>query len=342
MHLRNVEIFCDVVARRSFSKAAEAHNVSQSSASQAVHMLEKRLGIQLIDRSKRPFELTPAGQVYYDGCRELLDNFRKIEDRVQQMRNRVIGRVRIASIYSVGLLQMDAYVRRFEELYPEAALQLEYLHPDQVYERVLNDEADLGLVSFPKDGGEISSILWQEQEIVLVVAPSHSLAERRTIPVAALDGEDFVAFTAELTIRRQIDRWLKKAGVAVGVVHEFDNIETIKRAVEIGSGVALLPLPTVRRELEARTLAALRFEDVKWYRPLGIVHKRHKALATAASKFVELLHEDPETFPRRAAERPARREPLEAIAAGVAAEDGESSTAIETGADAGRRRAVSP
>jgi DNA-binding transcriptional LysR family regulator len=246
----------------------------------------------LIDRSKRPFELTPAGQVYYDGCRELLDNFRKIEDRVQQMRNRVIGRVRIASIYSVGLLQMDAYVRRFEDLYPEAALQLEYLHPDQVYERVLNDEADLGLISFPKDGGEISSILWQEQEMVLVVAPGHHLAGRSTIGVAALDGEDFVAFTSELTIRRQIDRWLKKAGIAVGVVHEFDNIENIKRAVEIGAGVAILPEPTVRREVEAGVVSQVRLADVRWTRPLGIVHRRNKTLSTAASRFVEILLSD--------------------------------------------------
>ena len=115
MHLRNVEIFCDVVTHGSFSKAAEAHEVSQSSASQAVHMLERRLGCKLIDRSKRPFELTPAGQIYYDGCRKILESFRHVEDRVQQMRNKVIGRVRMAAIYSVGLLQMDAYAKRVQD-----------------------------------------------------------------------------------------------------------------------------------------------------------------------------------------------------------------------------------
>jgi DNA-binding transcriptional LysR family regulator len=300
MHLRNVEIFCDVVARRSFSRAAEAHHVSQPSASQAVHVLEERLGTRLIDRSKRPLELTVAGEIYYDGSRKLLDSFHRLEDRVRQVENnKVAGRLRVAAIYSVGLLQMDAYVRRFEELHPAVDLQLEYLHPDDVYARVLSEEATMGLVSFPRDGGEISCIAWQEQEMVLAVSAQHRLAECKTVSPAELTGENFVAFTAELTVRRQIDRWLRRAKVSVSVVHEFDNIETIKRAVEIGSGVTILPEPTIRREIEFGSLCAIRLSGVQWRRPLGIVHRRHKTLSTAAKRFVELLHEEPATFPKR-------------------------------------------
>jgi DNA-binding transcriptional LysR family regulator len=293
MHLRNVEIFCDVVSRRSFSKAAEAHNVSQSSASQSVHMLEKRLGTQLIDRSKRPFELTDAGEVYFDGCRKLLDSFREIEDRVLQIRNKVEGRVRVAAIYSVGLLQLDSYLKRFEELYPDAALQLEYHHPDEVYARIRSDDADLGLVSFPLDKGEIVGIAWQEQEMVLVVPPAHQFANSNSVCVSDLDGEDYVGFTAELRIRKVVDRRLKQAKASVNIVHEFDNIENIKRAVEIGAGVALLPAPTIRQELESGTLAALELEDGGLTRPLGIIHKRSRPLPIAASKFIQLLQEQP-------------------------------------------------
>lgn len=323
MHLRNVEIFCDVVSQGSFSKAALAHEVSQSSASQAVNMLERRLGCKLIDRSKRPFELTPAGQIYYDGCRKILESFRHVEDRVQQMRNKVIGRVRLAAIYSVGLLQMDAYAKRYKTLYPDVVLELEYLHPDEVYSRVLNDEADLGIVSFPRVGGEIASIPWQNQEMVLVVPPGHRYAtvplghrhaivppEHRhgvvpsengygtgahfaepAIPVQALDGETFVGFTSELTIRKQIDRWFKQERISVDLVHVFDNVENIKRAVEIGSGVAILPAPTVRREVEAGLLHAVHLKGVQWHRPLGIVHRRNRTLTNPARKLVELLRD---------------------------------------------------
>jgi len=299
MHLRDVEIFCEIVSQRSFSKAAEVHEVSQPSATQAVQALEKRLGTQLLDRSKRPLELTAAGEIYYEGCREILEGFRRIEDRVRGMQNKVMGRVRIAAIYSIGLLEMDAYVRRFKELYPETELHLEYLHPDEVYSRVLNDEADLGLVSFPRDGGEIACIPWQEQEMVVVVPPEHPLASQSRISPAALQGESFVGFTRDLTIRKQIDRWLRLAKVGVNVVHVFDNIENIKRAVEIGSGISLLPAPTVRRECSIQSLCAISIQDARWCRPLGIVHKRHKTLATPASKLVELLHEDPGSFTTR-------------------------------------------
>jgi LysR family transcriptional regulator, low CO2-responsive transcriptional regulator len=303
MHLRNVEIFCDVVTHGSFSKAAAENQVSQSAASQAVGMLEKRLGCRLIDRSKRPLELTAAGQIYYDGCRKILESFRHVEDRVQQMRNKVIGRVRLAAIYSVGLLQMDTYAKRYKTQFPDVVLQLEYLHPDEVYSRVLNDESDLGIVSFPRAGNEIASIAWQNQEMVLAVPRGHRHAGRPSIAVSQLDGESFVGFTSELTIRKQIDRWFKQAGISVEFVHLFDNVENIKRAVEIGSGVALLPAPTVRREAENGSLFAVPIEGTPWHRPLGIIHRRNRTLTNPARKLVELLRESPELIASRGSEK---------------------------------------
>lgn len=301
MPLRTVELFCDVVSLRSFSKAAAERDVTQSSVSQAIANLEKRLGVQLIDRGKRPFELTPAGVVYHEGCRELLDAFHKLEDRVRQMVDKVVGRVRIAAIYSVGLSEMDRYVAKYREQYPDVELRIDYLHPDEVYRRVLADEADLGLVSFPKEGGEFTAQEWQRQPMVVVVPPGHLLAEEGResagISVHALEGEPFIGLTEELKIRRQIDRWLKSEKVTVNVVHSFDNIENIKRAVEIGSGVSILPQPTVQREVEAGSLVALRLNDVEWFRPLGVIHRRHKTLSTAAGKFKELLKAPVESLP---------------------------------------------
>ena len=291
MHLKSVEIFCEVVRQKSFSKAAAAHAVSQSSASQAVQLLEERLDSLLIDRSKRPLELTPAGQVYYDGCRELLAQYRAVEDRVRQMRDKVVGTVRVAAIYSVGLLQMDRYVRRFEELYPDSAVRVEYRHPDEVYAELLGDRADLGLVSFPRDRGEIVSVPWRKQPLGLVMHPGHPLADCETVGVEELDGADFVAFTRELTIRRELDRWLKRARVNVNVVCEFDNVENIKRAIEVGSGIAVLPLTSVADEVASGALRVARFSDVEWFRPLGIVHKR-QALTSAVQKFIDLLHHE--------------------------------------------------
>jgi DNA-binding transcriptional LysR family regulator len=292
VHLRNVEIFCDTVAHRSFSKAAEARGISQPAVSQAIQQLEERIGVTLIDRSKRPLELTPPGRVYYDGCRKLLEEFREVEERVQQLDGRVVGRVRIASIYSIGLLQMAEYVQDFEKRYPDVELRVDYLHPDDVYSRIRRDEADLGLVSFPKDGGDVASIPWQHQEMGLVVPPRHPLAGQTIRKLTDLQGARFVGFTSDLTIRRETDRLLKKHRITVELVHEFDNIENIKRAVEIGAGAAILPLATVRREVDSGLLVAIHIQDVQFIRPLGIIHKRHKHLSTAAERFVQLLCEE--------------------------------------------------
>jgi DNA-binding transcriptional LysR family regulator len=239
--------------------------------------------------------------VYHEGCRSLLDEFRKLEDHVRAIVNKVVGRVRIAAIYSVGLSEMDRYLQRYRDLYSEVDLRIDYVHPDEVYRRVSADEADLGLVSFPKEGGEFTAQEWQRQPLVLVVPPDHKLVdegrEQSGVAIQAIEGEDFVGFTEDLKIRREIDRSLRAEKVSVNVVHKFDNIENIKRAVEIGSGVSILPEPTVQREVDAGSLIALSLKDVTWFRPLGVIQKRHKTLSTAAAKFKELLKASPETLP---------------------------------------------
>lgn len=309
MHLRNAELFCDVVVQGSFSKAAEVRRVSQSAASQAVHALEKRLGALLIDRSKRPFELTPAGAIYFDGCQQLLRSFEQVEERVRQAVGQTKSRVRIAAIYSVGLAQMHDYVEHFQFLYPDVMITLDYLHPDEVYQRVCDNQAELGLVSFPKEDKDLTSILWQEQPMVLVVPPGHELAERKQCPVSAIEDEPFVAFTSELVVRQKIDRWLRKAGVHVQLIHEFDNIENIKRAVEAEAGIAILPLQTVSKEVHDQSLKVVHLEGVEWFRPIGIIQRKQKSMPDVVSKFIEVLHEDPVNFSS------ARRETTEVNAA---------------------------
>lgn len=296
MSLRTVELFCDVARCRSFSRAAEINEISQSSVSQAIAQLEKRLGVQLIDRQHRPLELTPAGQRYFEGCGKLINEFRELDDSVQQLARKTTGRLRVAAIYSVGLQQLDQYAHDLVARWPDVDIRIESLHPEDVYRRVQDESADIGLVSFPRTGGDFCSIPWQEQPFVLVVPPGHRLANRGSdhyspASVKELEGEDFVGFTTELRVRRQLDRWLREVGVSPRIVHEFDNVEQIRRAVEDGLGVALLPAPTVARSVETGTLASLRLSDVEWTRPLGVIHKRNRKLSNAASRFVELLHE---------------------------------------------------
>ena len=296
MNFRDLELFCEVAHLGSFSKAAKVHGISQPAASEIVKGLEEQLGCDLLNRAIRPLQLTPEGRIYFEGCRELLDGYLRLKDHILKRRDKVVGPVRIASIYSVGLLQMDCYVKEFERLYPDAALVLRYLPPEQVLSSVLNEEVDLGLMSFAPRRADLVYKTWQDQKIVVVVSPQHRLANRKRMDVAELDGESLVGFTSELRMRQEIDRWLKQAKVSVNVVHAFDNIENIKRAVEVGSGLGLLPIPTVRRELEFGSLVAIELADVDWVRRLDVVYRRTKPFTTAISRFLELLHQDPLTF----------------------------------------------
>lgn len=289
VQLKSLKVFCDVVGWRSFSRAADENGISQSGASQVVHQLEQRLGVKLIDRSKRPFVLTPEGETYYEGCRKLVQRYDALEDQVRTLHEEVSGRVRVVSIYSVGLHHMNRYLQRFLSQYPKANVRLEYQHPNRVYEAVEKDQADLGLVSYPRSSRSIEATSWREEPMVLVCAPGHRLGNHGRLALENLAGERMIGFDNELTIRREIDRVLQMHGVEAQVVMEFDNIETIKRAVEIDAGVALLPEPTVLREVAGGTLCAVPLATDELVRPLGIIHRRGKELSGTTRRFIELL-----------------------------------------------------
>jgi len=292
MQLKSLKIFCDVVNRRSFSQAAVENGISQSGTSQVIHQLEERLGVKLLDRSKRPFLLTQEGEVYYEGCRRLVERYMALEEQVRTLHAEVAGRVRVASIYSVGLHHMDRYLQDFLAQHPKANVRLEYLHPQRVYEAIKADQADIGLVSYPKSSRSIECVTWRDEPMVLVTAASHPLSEEESVRLEALEGEKMIGFDRDLTIRREIDRLLGSHQVEVATVMEFDNIETIKRAVEIGAGVALLPLPTIARELAAGTLTSVRLitdDEAELTRPLGIIHRRGRELSATVRRFIELL-----------------------------------------------------
>jgi DNA-binding transcriptional LysR family regulator len=294
MQFESLKVFCDVSRHRSFSEAAAANGISQSAVSQIVGQLEKRLGVMLVDRSRRPLRLTRQGKVYYDGCKKLVEQYLGVEAAVRSLDVELGSSVRVAAIYSVGLRDMSQYVQRFVGQRAGATAEIEYLHPDKVYEKVLDGTADFGLVSFPQSSRKLTALPWREEEMVVACAASHPFAHRRSVRVAQLDGEKYVGFDRDLVIRRKVDRFLRDHGVSVDVALEFDNVENIKQAIEIAAGVALLPLPALRREVRSGTLAAVPLSDARFVRPLGIIHRRSPKPSASARRFIELLRQPDE------------------------------------------------
>jgi DNA-binding transcriptional LysR family regulator len=290
MHLEALKVFCDLASLRSFSKAAAANQMSQPTVTRLIHQLEDRLGGALIDRSHRPLNLTPLGQAYHAGCKRLLEQYAELEASLRRDRpDDLAVSIRVAAIYSVGLWDMGQYIERCAVEHPHARVRIDYLHPKQVYERVLDGTADLGLISYPARSRDLVIEPWRDEEMVVVCAPAHPLARLEAVQPRRLDGSKFVAFETGLAIRREVDHFLRRYEVGVEVVHEFDNIENIKRDIEADQGVGILPEPTVRREVLAGTLRAIRLRGCRLIRPLGIIHRRHQPLSSAARGFVGLL-----------------------------------------------------
>ena len=288
MQIKLLKVFCDIAARRSISQGACENDVSQSAASQMVQHLEERLGVKLLDRSQRPLALTTEGAVFYRGSRRIVDRYFALEENVRTLHEDISGLVRVASIYSVGLSHMNQSVQEFLGRYPKANLRIEYQHPDRVYDLIHRDQAEIGLVSYPQSDRKISATVWRDEPMVLACAPHHDFAQLESLSLRRLHGRPLVAFANDLRIRREIDRVLAAAGVEVNVVMEFDNTETIKRAIEINAGVGLLPAPTVEREVASKTLVAVDLET-PLIRPLGIIQRRGKEQSRTTRQFIEFL-----------------------------------------------------
>jgi DNA-binding transcriptional LysR family regulator len=291
MQLEALQVFCDVARYRSFSQAGAANHVSQSAASQIVLQLERRLGVQLIDRSTRPLQLTPLGKAYYDGCKRMLDQYLELEASIRRDQTLLVPTVEVAAIYSVGLGDMGQYVDRFAQLLPQAKVHIQYLHPNRVYEMVLEGSADFGLVSFPRKSRDLTALPWRDEPMVVVCPANHPLARLKSVRPDQLNDIAYVGFDRDLVIRREVDRFLRAQRVNVRVGLEFDNIENIKKAIEIGAGVALLPEPTLGREVQTGSLVAVPLAGRRLVRPLGIVHRRQAALSMATLAFIDVLRQ---------------------------------------------------
>jgi DNA-binding transcriptional LysR family regulator len=245
--------------------------------------------MDLFDRSQRPLGLTDAGKLYAEFCRDVLHRKEQFDLALEQMKNEVESAVRVASIYSVGLSEMGRLQEQFAERYPEASLQVDYMRPDRIYDAVRSGTADLGVVSYPEASREIAALPWRNEEMQLAAPPFHALANLEEVYPADLNGQDFVGFDEDLSIRKELERFFRTHGVAVNLVMHFDNIQMIKEAVALGRGVSILPARTMQAEIEQGRLVAVPLRAPELVRPVGIVHRRRKQLNRAAQGFLALV-----------------------------------------------------
>ncbi len=289
----DAKLFRDIVQQRSVSRAAQANGISQSAASQQIQEMERRLKVQLLDRSTRPLQPTPAGKLYSELCRHILRREEEFAAALDSLHSDTEGKVRIASIYSVGLSEMPWHREELRKRFPRIELQLELGRPDAVYSAVLEDRVDLGLVSYPEAGRELTVLPWREEPMAVVLPPGHSLSANRTLSAAHLDGQSFIAFDDDLSIRRHIDRYLREHGATVNISLQVDNIQSLKAFLMVSRELSILPQCTVSAEVAQNRLVAIPLAD-PLLRPIGIIYRRRKILNRATQVFIDRLLSTPE------------------------------------------------
>lgn len=293
MNFEHLKLFRDIGQSRSVSRGASLNGVSQSAASQHIQELEKSMCVKLLDRSTRPLTLTSAGRLYYELCRDVLRRKEQFDALLTNLTGDVESTVRVASIYSVGLSEMWRLEAEFARRWPDAVLRVDYLRPERVYEAVASDQADLGLISYPEPTKEIAALPWRNEEMVVACSPGHPLTRYSEIDPRLLDGMDFIGFDEELPIRREVDRYLRERNVAVNLTMHFDNLQMIKEAVMLGTGISIAPARVLQTEVEGGRLMAIPLVAPRLFRPLGIIHRRRKNFNRATHHFLSLLQELP-------------------------------------------------
>lgn len=289
MHIETLRVFCDVVETGSFSTAASQNFITQSAVSQQLRALEAKYRCKLLDRSRGGAKPTPQGEILYRASREIIDRYREVETELQHSGKVVGGHLRLAIVYSVGLHELPPYLKEYLRNYPDVNIHVEYSRPNKIYDNVIAGQIDLGIVAYPQKHPQIVTIPIREDQLVLACPGDHPLANIKKIPVSKLEGQTLVAYERDLGTRKATDHLLRTHHVNVRYIGEYDNVETIKRAVEIGQGVAVVPLPAIRYEVEQGTIKVVRFTDETPLRPLGVIHKRGRQLSPAAVKFIETM-----------------------------------------------------
>ncbi len=289
MHIDMLKVFCDLADLRSFSRTAEKHLLSQSAVSQQLAQLELSHKCQLINRKKRPIELTKEGQLLYRASKDMLDRYELLKNELNTLQKSSVSRINVAAIFSIGMHTLPDYVKKFMVRYPNVNVHIEYFSARRIYELVLAGDVDIGLVAVPKRDKRLDVYDFEDEPLVLVCSPKHPLSHESQVDIHKLQFERFIAFEKDVPTRMWIDNILERYNIVVRPVMEFDNIETVKRAVEINSGVSILPRTAILQELGSGTIKAITFSNEKFVRPTGIIIRKGKILGQVGRYFIELL-----------------------------------------------------
>lgn len=301
MYIDSLKVFVSLAETGSFSRAGEANSISQSAVSQQISGLEKKLNVSLLERGgRRGVFLTPQGHAFAQICREILAIYDSIGKRLHIAQAALEGEIRVATVFSIGLHDLPPILKQFRALHPEVRVTVDYLRSSQIYAAIATGQADIGLVASPVKRKGVHLEIFGEDELVAIFPPHHALAQRAFLELRDLEGLRFISFELDLPTRNAVDRVLKDHHVSVVRHMEFDNIETVKKAVEVEEAISLVPRNAVQKEISQGVLVAREIRAPGLRRQLGAICRRNVLRHFAWKPFLDCLKANYPQKPRGA------------------------------------------
>jgi DNA-binding transcriptional LysR family regulator len=292
MDINQLEVFLGVAQEKSFSRAAKALNRTQPAVSQAIRRLEAELGEPLFDRSSKDGTLTSAGRVLLDFAQQMMNLRHHAHTAIRELRDLHRGKLSLsANEYTVmGLLPL---IPIFRMRHPHIKIEVKRSLASRIPSEILGRDIEIGVVTFKPTDAAISSIPVSMDELALIVAPDHSLASRTTVSVRDLGAETFVAHNVASPYRERVVKTFEKYRTPLNISLEMPTLEAIKRMVESGLGVALVPRLTAQNEIARGSLVGITVKEMRLERRLYLIYRKGATLSHAAKAFLRVARETP-------------------------------------------------
>lgn len=277
MNITQLRLFRDIARELSFVKVAQQNHITQPAVSVHIKKLENELGKKLFSRTPHNIQLTADGEVILDDVKEILRLFDGLKIRSSYSQGMLEGNIRIAAIHSVGMYEIGDFLSSFMKLFPRVHIHLEYRRADEIYRLLAKEVVDVGVVAYPEKRTNIESTICAEDELVLITHPGHELANRKSIQLKHINNQAFIAFESGIPTREAIDAVFAEHEITVDHRMSNDNIFTLKKAVEAGVGISIVPSNAVDEEVQKGSLVRLPIRDVSLARPIALLQrKKHK------------------------------------------------------------------
>jgi DNA-binding transcriptional LysR family regulator len=288
MDIHQLETFLAVVEEKGFTRAAQRLHRTQPAVSQVIRKLESDLGEVLFERAARDGTLTAAGEVLCDYARRMLALRSEASSAMEELKSLDRGRLLIAANEFTCLYVLPV-LDRFRRLYPQVAVSVQRSLASRIPDELLQRSVELGILSFRPEGDLFKSTVVYTDQLAFVVNPEHPLAKEKSVAIADLGAENFIAHNVPSPLRRHVVEAFEKHKTPLNMGVELPSLEAVKRFVAMGNGVALVPALSISRELAAGELVQVPVDALRLERHLRLVHRKRANLSHAAAAFLKVV-----------------------------------------------------